>query len=65
MQVALGSKNETICVERGGPPKAPVFGGANPASVPVHIRDQVTYTTAHKISAVVHDLHIVLGDKVA
>ncbi len=42
MQAALGSKDEDICVERGGPPKAPVFGGANPASVPSHIQHQVT-----------------------
>lgn len=42
MQVALGSKNESICVERGGAPKAPVFGGANPASVPGHVRNQVS-----------------------
>lgn len=42
MQAALGSQDEEICVERGGPPKAPVFGGANPASVPSHIKHQVT-----------------------
>lgn len=41
MQVALGQQSESICVERGGPPKPPVFGGANPASVPMHIRTQV------------------------
>ena len=42
VQVALGSKNESICVERGGTPKAPIFGGANPASVPSHVRNQVS-----------------------
>ncbi len=42
MQAALGSQDEEICVERGGPPKALVFGGANPASVPSHIKHQVT-----------------------
>ena len=42
LQAALGSQDEEICVERGGPPKAPVFGGANPASVPSHIKHQVT-----------------------
>lgn len=42
MQAALGSQDEEICVERGGPPKAPVFGGANPASVPSLIKHQVT-----------------------
>ena len=42
VQVALGFRNESICVERGGAPKAPVFGGTNPASVPSHVRNQVS-----------------------
>ena len=56
MQVALGSWNEDICVERGGPDKAPVFGGANPASVPSHIRHQVC---AQKVHA--HKMQSALG----
>lgn len=56
-QAALGSRDEQICVERGGPPKGPVFGGANPASVPSHIRHQVdlargySHPQLHNISA--------------
>ena len=72
VQVALGFKNETVCVERGGAPKAPVFGGANPASVPSHVRNQVSQpfvTLTFALFEVLHrpagrDIYIALSPEV-
>ncbi|KAL3159283.1 hypothetical protein ABBQ32_011245 [Trebouxia sp. C0010 RCD-2024] len=57
-KVALGQQNESICVERGGPPKPHIFGGTNPASIPIHVRAQVdlargySHPQLHNVSAV-------------
>ena len=61
VQVALGFKNESICVERGGAPKAPIFGGANPASIPNHVRNQVSQPFVVLTFALFEVLHKPVG----